>query len=264
MRKRAYVGLVAVLLVAAISLVAAGCGGISSTTVQQKATTMVASAKTSLAEAKTKGVTIPADEEKTLTAAEGELKSNPLQALVDASMAKANIDNDIKDAFNVANQTYTTAKGAAQSAIKTAVAGSDLAAANASLASAEAAKAKATTIALYYNPTTGPIYFANLAAQQAAAASVAKATATGQQQGVTTEQKALQGYVSQIISGMNKYLSGKRIDPSTYNVGITKVSADGTTVTGVAAPQQMIPGASVYTFIFNFKNGAWAITSVSP
>jgi uncharacterized protein YceK len=255
--------LVVILAVVCGVLLLAGCtSSTSNADIQKKANDQIAAAKASAEDAKAKGVDIPADEMKSLTTAEGELSSNPLQAVVDASMAKANFDNDIKDAFNVANQTYSTALGAAQTAIKTAVAGSDLTQANQSVANAQAKKAAAKTINDYYNPTDGPIYWANLAAQQAAAASNAKAVATGQAQGATQEQKLISGYVTQIIDQVNKYLTSKNYNPATFTVGITKVNADASVVTAVAVPQQQMPGQPAYlTFIFQFKNGAYVLVS---
>jgi uncharacterized protein YceK len=252
-----------VVLSVGVALFAAGCNSTTSNTdIQQKANQQIAAAKTSLAQAKDKGVTIPADEQKMLTNAENEVKASPMQAVIDASMAKANFDNDINDAFNVANQTYNTAYGAAQTAIKGAAAGTDLTQANQSLANAQTKKSQATTIAQYYNATDGPIYWANLAAQQAAAASNAHAVASGQQQGATQSQQAISGSVSQIITSINKYLSGKGYDTAGFTVGITKVSPDASVVTAVAVPQQMIPGQPLYlTFIFQYKNGAYVLTS---
>jgi hypothetical protein len=252
-------------LVICTAVAVAGCtSSTSNNTIQQKANEEIAAAKSSLADAKAKGVPVPADEQAMLTKAEGELKTQPLLAVVDAAMAKANIDNDIKDAFNVANKTYDTALGAAQSAIKSAVPGTDLTQANASLASAQAAKTKAVTIPDYYNPTSGPIYFANLSAQQAAAASNAKSVANGQAQGATAVEKQLQGQVSSMITQMNNWLKSKGYDPSTFTVGIVKVSPDATVVTGIAAPQVPAPGQPLYTtFVFTNQNGQYVLKSAT-
>ena len=255
----------ALVLVICTAVLVTGCSSsTSNSTIQQKANEEVAAAKSSLADAKAKGVPIPADEQAMLTKAEGEIKTNPLLAVVDAAMAKANIDNDIKDAFEVANKTYETALGAAQSAIKSAVAGTDLAQANASLASAQAAKAKAVTIPDYYNPTSGPIYFANLSAQQAASASNAKAIANGQAQGATAVEKQLQAQISSMISQMNNYLKGKGYDPNTFAVGITRINSDATVITGTATATQPMPGQPIVTtFTFVFKNGQYVLASTN-
>src|SRR5450756_1225344 len=105
------------------ALVAAGCGN---NTAEPKASQQIAAAKASLATAKANGVLIPENEQKNISAAESALKSDSIQALILATTAKANIDNDIQDAFNLAEQTYNVAKGAAQTAISKAPAGTNL------------------------------------------------------------------------------------------------------------------------------------------
>lgn len=264
MKKRLLPAVVVLLVLSlgAASLLA-GCGASTSNkTIQDAADKQIAAANAALEDAKAKSVQVSEDDQKLITTAQNEQKSAPVQALIDATIAKARIEDDVKDAFNVAEQTCNTAQGAAKTVIAAAPQGTDLTQANQSLANAEAKKAAAKTISDWYNPTDGPIYWANLSAQQAASAGNARAVALGQQQGVAQEAKAMQGYVSQVITGVDGWLKSKNYDPSTFTVGITRVSADGSTITAVAALSQPVPGQpSFFTFIFTYKNGQFVISS---
>lgn len=257
---------VAVALVIAIALTAfaVGCGGAgaSNADIEKRAGEQIEAAKASLQNAEAKGVKLPDEDGKLVAKAEEELGSNPIQAVIDASTAKANIDDDIREAFDLAEGTYATARGAAQTAMNKAVDGSDMSKANQSLQAAEAKKAQAKTIASYYDPSDGPIYWANLAAQQAAEASNARAVATGQAQGVSQEQKAIAGHLTKIIEAIEKYLTGKNCNPATFTIGVTKVNADASVVTAVAVPQQVMPGQPQYfTFIFEARNGTYVLAA---
>lgn len=254
--------LLVVLLAAGTAVMSLGCNeSTSDTTVEKKAEAQVAAAKAALADAKAKGVPVPEEDEKLISKAEAEVESDPLSALVNATVAMARIEDDVKDAFNVAEQTFATALGAAKAVISKAPEGTDLSQANQSLANAEAKKGSAQTIPDWYNPSDGPIYWANLAAQQAAEASNARAIALGQQQGATQEQKAMGGFINQMIDSVNKYLQGRNLDPATYSAGITQSNADASVMTAVAVPKNPMPGEQYFTFIFQFKNGAYVMTS---
>ncbi|MBU1670576.1 MAG: hypothetical protein KKF41_15980 [Actinobacteria bacterium] len=264
MRKRMVPAMVVLLLLLlGVTWVLAGCGSTTSNkTISDAAEKQIAAANAALEDAKAKGVQVSEDDTKLITTAQGELDSAPVQALIDATIATARIEDDVKDAFAVAQGTYNTALGAAKTVIAAAPAGTDLVQANQSVANAEAKATAAKTIPDWYNATDGPIYWANLAAQQAASAANARAVALGQQQGVAQEAKAMSGYIGQVISGIDTWLKGKNYDPSTFTVGVTKVSQDGSTITAVAAPSQPMPGQpQVFTFIFTYKNGQFVITS---
>lgn len=111
-----------------------------------------------MTDAEAKGVQVPDDQKKMLSEAQAKLESDSVEALVFATTAKANIDNDVSDAFNIAEQTYSISKGTAEGAIASATQGADLSQANESLKNAEARKAAAKTIQDWYNPSDGPIY----------------------------------------------------------------------------------------------------------
>lgn len=248
--KKTIAGLLVVGLLGA--LLAAGCGN---NTVESKASEQITAAKASLADANAKGVKVPDADEKKIGAAEAALKKDSVNALILATQAKANIDNDINDAFAIADQTLSTASGAAQAAMSNAPAGTDFAQAKQSLANADAKKAQAKTIQDYYNPTDGPIYWANLAAQQAAAAALAKA---GQQATAAEIQKVQQG-AAQMLRLMSNYISSTGANPADYKIGIQKISADANWATGSATPVAAAPGSKPISFLFQFENGNWVL-----
>ena len=234
-----------------------GCGNSS---VQNRASSQIAAANASLADAKAKGVQVPQDEQQLIQQAESKLKSDSVEALVLATEAKANIDNDIQDAFALAEQTYNTTKGTAQGAISSATAGADLTQAKQSLQTADAKKSQAKTIQDYYNASDGPIYWANLAAQQATAASLAKATSQAQQQAAAQAQKEIEQASTQIPDLMKNYLISKGFNPADYKLGITRVSAsDVNWATGSAAPLAPVPGSQPILFLFHYENGNWVL-----
>lgn len=244
-------------LLAMAGLALAGCGNAS---VKDRANAQIQAAKAALADAKTKGVEVPQNEQQMIADAQNKLNSDSVEALVLATEAKANIDNDIADAFNLAEQTYNLSKGTAEGAIASATAGSDLTQAKQTLQSADAKKAQAKTIPDYYNPTDGPIALANLAAQQAAVASLSKATTQAQQQAAADAQKRIEQGSTQILALMNNYLISKGFNPSDYKLGITKISAtDPNWVTGAATALSPMPGSQPISFLFHYENGAWVL-----
>jgi len=238
------------------ALLIAGCGN---NTVETKASQQITAAKASLADAKAKGVKVPGGELKKISEAESELKKDSVNALILATAAKADIDNDIQDAFNIAEQTYNTAKGAAETAMNNAPAGTDFAQAKQSIANADAKKAQAKTIQDYYNPTDGPIYWANLAAQQAATAALAKAAAQAGQQATAAELQKVQQAAVQMLRLMSNYVASTGGNPADYKIGIQKISADGNWATGSATPVVSIPGSKPISFLFNYENGNWVL-----
>ena len=252
MRNRTLITLIAVAVVALAVVVVAGCG---TSTIQSQAQTQIASAKAALASANTAGVQIPASEQKKLNDAQTSLKKDSVQALILAVEARANIQNDVQDAFNNAKSTYNTAVGAANTTISKAPAGTNLTQAKQSLANADARSKSAKTIADWYNPTDGPIYWANLAAAQATAAALAQA---GAQASAQVLQRVQQG-ATQMLSQMNQYLVSKGANPADYKVGISKISADATWATGVATPVVSAPGSQSISFLFHYENGAWVL-----
>lgn len=252
MRKRTLVTVVALALVALAVIAIAGCG---TSTVQSDAQQQIASAKAALESAKAQGVQIPASEQKKLSDAETALKKDSVNALILAVEARADIQNDIQDAFNNAKSTYNTAVGGANTAISRAPAGTNLAQAKQSLANADAKSKSAKTIADWYNPTDGPIYWANLAAAQATTAALAQAGA----QATAQELQRVQQGSTQMLSQMNQYLVSKGANPSDYKVGIQKISSDATWATGAATPIVSAPGSTVISFLFHYENGSWVL-----
>ncbi|MHB8896046.1 MAG: hypothetical protein ACYC99_12845 [Candidatus Geothermincolia bacterium] len=242
--------LLVLLLVGAI--VAAGCGNSSVKTEAQK---QIASAKAELESAKQAGVQIPAGELAKIASAEKQLNSNSVQALILATEARADINNDIQDAVNTAQATFDTASGAAQTAISKAPAGSDMTQAQQSLATAKAKAAAAKTMDQWYNPSSGAIYFANLSAQQAAAAAVA---AAGAQATAAEIQRVQQGAV-QLITLMRNYMAGKGANPADFKYGIQKISKDANWATGAATPVAGAPGSAPTSFLFQYENGTWVL-----
>lgn len=242
--------LVIVLLLGVI--LAAGCG---TSSVQTEAQKQIASAKAALATANQAGVKIPESEQKGIASAESQLKSNSVQALILATEAKANINNDIQDAFNTAKATYNTALGAAQTIIKTAPAGTNLTQANQSLAKAQAKAASAKTINDWYDPANGAIYFANLAAQQANQAALATAGAAA----AAAQLQRVQQGATQMVTEMRGYITSKGANPADYKIGIQKISADATWATGNATPIVSAPGSTPISFLFHYENGNWVL-----
>lgn len=238
------------------ALVAAGCGN---NTADTKASQQIAAAKASLATAKANGVLIPENEQKNISAAESALKSDSIQALILATTAKANIDNDIQDAFNLAEQTYNVAKGAAQTAISKAPAGTNLTQANQSLATAATKASQAKTIGDWYNPTDGPIYWANLAAQQAATAAQAQAASSAAAAAAAVEVQRVQQGAAQMTKLMTNYLVSIGANPADYKIGIQKISTDATWATGVATLIAAAPGSKPVSFLFHYENGTWVL-----
>jgi len=204
-------------------------------------------------------VQVPADETKQITDAESALKSNSTQALILATTAKADIQNDIQDAFNSAQATYNTAKGAAQTAISKAPAGTNLTQANQSIATAQTKASQAKTIGDWYNPTDGPIYWANLAAGQATTAALAQAASSASAQATAAEVQRIQQGATQMLNQMNSYLTSKGANPADYKVGIQKISTDATWATGSATPIAASPGSQPISFLFHYENGSWVL-----
>ncbi|MBN2167840.1 MAG: hypothetical protein JW738_01230 [Actinobacteria bacterium] len=256
---------VVMMLVAVVAAVmAVGCGssgsGGSGTDVSDRAEKQIADAKAALADAEAKGVTIPEDEKKKIDEAQSKLDSDSVEALILATEAKADIDNDVKDAFNLAEQTYNTCKGTAEGVIKNATAGADMTQANQSLQKAEEAKASAKTIQDWYNDTAGPIYWANLAAQQAAEASLAKATTTTEQQTAAATVKIYEQGSAQIFNSISKYLQSQGHNPADYKIGITKISQqDPNWITAAATPVTTAEGVQPVPFLFHYENGNWVM-----
>lgn len=254
MRKKV-VFLLAVVLVAAVAL--AGCGNSS---VSKDAEDQLAQAKAALAEAQTQGVQVNDADVKKVAEAESKLKSDSVQALILATEAKADIRNDIQDAFNVAQQTYETAKSAANAAISSATQGADLSQANQSLQTAATKQAAAKTIQDWYNPTDGPIYWAQLATSQATQASVAAATTQATQaEAAAMQQRIIQGS-TQMMNLMKNYISSVGGNPADYTMGITKISAQNPNwATGTANQKVAAPGSTPIRFLFEYENGNWVL-----
>jgi hypothetical protein len=241
-----------VILLILVGVVAAGCG---TSTVQTEAQKQIADAKAALATAKQQGVQIPQSEQKKIAAAEAALKKNSTQALVLAVEARANIQNDIQDATNTAKATFDTAVGAAQVAISKAPAGTNLTQANQSLATAKSKAASAKTVDDWYNPTSGAIYYANLAAQQATTAALAQAGA----QAAAQQLQRIQQGATQKVAAMRNYVTSKGGNPADYKFGIGKISADATWATGTATPIVSSPGSAPISFLFHYENGTWVL-----
>lgn len=245
-----------VLLLAALlaGAVLAGCGN---QTVADRAEQQIATAKAELANAEAKGVNIPADEQQQIADAESRLKSDSVEALVMATEAKADIQNDVDDQFALAEQAYNVSKGNAQGIIAAAPAGTDVTQANQSLQTAESKKAAAKTIPDWYNPTDGPIFWANKAAQQAAAAVTARVAS---QQTAAAIQKAVEQGSSQMNSLMTSYLYSQGQNPADFKLGIQKISAsDINWATGAATPLTPSPGSKPISFLFHYENGSWVL-----
>ncbi|MBN1288881.1 MAG: hypothetical protein JXA49_04510 [Actinobacteria bacterium] len=253
--------LVLVSLVAAV--MAVGCGGGNGgggTDVTDKAEKQISDAKSTLADAEAKGVTVPEDVKKKLDDAESRVDSDSVEALILATEARADIENDVKDAFNIAEQTYNTCKGTAEGVIKSATAGADMTQANQSLQKAEEAKASAKTIQDWYNETDGPIYWSNLAAQQAAEASLAKATTTAEQQAAASTVKIYEQGSAQIFNSISKYLQSQGQNPADYKTGITGISQkDPNWITAAATPLTTAEGVQPVPFLFHYENGNWVM-----
>jgi outer membrane lipoprotein-sorting protein len=240
------------------SLLVAGCGGDSS--VSDQAAKQISAAKAALADATAKGVQVPDNEKKKIGQAESKLESDSVQALILATEAKTEINSDIQDAFNVAESTYNVCKGTAEGAISTATAGADLTQAKQSLANAEAKKDAAKTIPDWYNPSDGPIYWANLAAQQASAASLAKATTAAEQQAAAQAQKMIEQGSVQMNNLMRNWLTQKGDNPADYKIGIQKLSAsDPAWATGAATLIAPVEGSQPVSFLFHYENGNWVL-----
>lgn len=234
------------------TVVAAGCGNNSVTTEAEKA---ISQAKAELDTAKQMGVQVPAADQAKIASAEQKLKSDSVQALILATEAKANINNDIQDAVNAAKATFDTAYGAAQTIIQKAPAGANMAQAQQSLAQAKAKSEQAKTMDQWYNPSEGAIYFANLAAQQAEAAAVAQAGA----QATAAEVQRIHQGAMQLVSLMRNYIASKGGNPADYKYGIAKVSADAQWAVGNATPVVSSPGSQPTNFLFQYVNGAWVL-----
>jgi hypothetical protein len=244
-------GVVLVLLVLG-ALVAAGCGNSS---VQTKANEQIASAKAAADQAKQMGVQVPAAEQAKIASAQQKIKSDSVTALILAVEARANIQNDMQDALNTAQATFNTASGAAQTAISKAPAGTNLTQAQQSLATAKTKASQAKTIDDWYNPSSGAIYYANLAAQQAVAASLAQAGA----QAAAAEIQRVQQGATQMVTEMRNYITSKGGNPADYKIGIQKISSDSTWATGVATPVVSSPGSTPISFLFHYENGQWVL-----
>jgi hypothetical protein len=253
--KRLIPVLLTALLLGAVLL--AGCGGDSS--VADDAQKQIDSAKAELATANELGVQIPENDQKLIEQAESELAKDSVNALIHATTAKANIQNDVQDAFNVAQSTYNTAKGAAETAISKAPEGTDLTQARQSLAQGDEKASSAKTIDDWYNASSGAIYFANLAAQQATAAALAQASSSAAAQATAAEIQRVQQGIAQIEHLMANYIRSKGGNPADYKIGITKVSADSNWVTGSATPIAAAPGSQPISFLFQHENGTWVL-----
>jgi hypothetical protein len=249
------VPVILVALIVAMMLVA-GCGNNS---VKEDAQKQIAAAKAALATAAAKGVKIPESEQKKIAEAESQLSKNSINALILATEAKADIQNDIQDAFNTAQATFDTARGAAQTAISKAPAGTDLTAANQSLAQGETKAAAAKTIDDWYNPTTGAIFFVNLAAQQATSAALAQAASSASAAATAAEIQRVQQGATQLVGLMSNYILSIGGNPADYNIGIKKISPDANWATGTATPKTAAPGSKSISFLFQYENGNWVL-----
>lgn len=253
-----------VLIAVIASVLAVGCGSSGDsgggTDVTDKAEKQIADAKAALADAEDKGVAIPEDVKSKIDKAESTLKSDSVEALILATEAKADISNDVNDAFNLAEQTYNICRGTAEGVIKNAPAGTDMSKANQSLENAEKAKGSAKTIQDWYNDTEGPIYWANLAAQQAAEASLAEATTAAEQQTAAATVKIYEQGSAQIFNSISKYLQSQGYNPADYTIGITKISQkDPNWITAAATPVTTGEGAGPVPFLFHYENGNWVM-----
>lgn len=244
-----------------VALPVVGCGGTEGSETQVKASELIAAAKAAVENADAKGVNVPQDEKDLIGKAEEELGNDPLQALIDAGEAKVLIEKETKDAFDIANQIFKNSIAAARGVINGAAAGTDMTEAKKSLETANARKAQAKTLQDIYDPADGPVYWANLATQQAVSASMARAARDGQQQGVTAEAKAAAESMNNIISQMNKYMTDKGLPPGEFTVGITRVSPDAATINGVAVPLQSMPASAIINFTFVHRDGAYTLQS---
>lgn len=230
--------------------------------IEERTNETIKEARAQIDEAKEKGVEIEGSEVALLEKAESETKEDPLQALVDASMVRAYIEKEVREAFDIAKSVFETAKNAAEVIINNAPEGSDMSQAKQSLSNADSRAADAKTLSDWYNPSEGPIFWANLAGQQAAAAAYEHATSTGLQRGIEQEQNQIAIHFNHMLTEIDKYLVAKNYAPSTFTIGITKVSPDASIVTAAAVPQQPLPDQPLYfTFIFQFKNGSYSMVS---
>lgn len=246
--------LVPLLLVVLIfgGFAAAGC---DNDTVKDEARKAIKRATAEQATAKQAGVEVSPADLARIASAEKKLDSDSVQALILATEARANINNDIQDAVNQARATFDTAAGAAQTIISRAPAGADVAQAKQSLATAKAKAEQAGTMDDWYNPASGAIYFANLAAQEASAAAVARA---GEQAAEAQIQRIHQSAV-QLVALMRNYITARGGNPADYKLGIAKVSADANWAVGHATPITSTPGGSPVNFLFQYANGAWVL-----
>lgn len=247
---------VLLVLVLICAFVAAGCG---SSDVKSEAEKQISAAKAALDRANADGVKVPENESSQIAKAEAALKNNSVQALILSTEAKANIENDITDAFNLAQSTYDVAKGAAQTIISKAPAGTNLTQANQSIATGDQKAAAAKTIDDWYNATSGAIYYANLAAQQAEAAALAQSSASASAAASAAELQRVQQGASQILKLMSNYLLSIGANPADYKLGITKISSDANWATGAATLKTPKPGANPVSFLFQYENGNWVL-----
>jgi hypothetical protein len=246
--------LVAVIVLGA--LVAAGCG---TSSVQTKASQQIAAAKASLASAKAKGVQVPGSEQNKIPEAEKALKTDSVQALILATEAKAEIVMDISDAFGLAEQTYNVSRGAAETAISKAPASTNLTQANQSIATADARKAAAKTVGDWYNSSDGPIFWANLAAQQATTAALAQAASSAAAQAQAAVVQRVDEGAELMTTLMTNYLVSTGANPADYKIGIQKYNEDATWASGTAAQVVAAPGSKEVSFLFQFENAAWVL-----
>jgi hypothetical protein len=247
-----FICLLLVVAMAGMAVMFAGCS--SGSNVKTKAQEQINAAKALLAEAATKGVQVPASEANDIGAAQKKLDSDSVSALILATTAKANIQNDINDAFSLAQQTYNAAKSAAQASINGAAAGSDLTKAKATLASADTKASAAKTLGDWY-AADGPIELAQAAAAQAAAASQAAAGSTA----AAEAEARMQAGLKQMMNIMVGYVSTHGGNAADYKYGINKINSDATWATGVATPLTPMPGSSPVSFLMHYEGGTWVL-----
>lgn len=242
--------LLVVLLVG--GLAAAGCGN---DTVKAEAQKAIRRATAEQATAKQAGVEVSPADIARIASAEKKLDNDSVQALILATEARANINNDIQDAVNRARATFDASAGAAQTIISRAPAGADMAQAQQSLATAKTRADQARTMDDWYNPANGAIFFANLAGQQAAAAAVARASA----QAAQAEIQRIHQSAVQLVALMRDYITARGGNPADYKLGIARVSTDANWAVGHATPITSTPGSSPVNFLFQYANGAWIL-----
>lgn len=250
--------LIPILLVLLLAggLAAAGC---VNKTVEGQAQEQITAAKAALASANEAGVKVVQGDQDKISQAEKELKSDSVKALILATEAKADIQNDVQDAMNTAEATYNTAKGAAETAISKAPAGTNLTQAQQSLAAGDEKAKSAKTMDDWYNPSSGAIYYANLAAQQATAAALAQAASSAAAQATAAEVQRISQGATQLHNLMVGYLQSTGANPADYKIGITKISPDANWATGSATPIAAAPGSAPVSFLFQYENGTWVL-----